>query len=385
MTEIRVGIASRAAEIPSAVWQSLCPGGHPFINPQFFRIIEETGVAVPKAGWQALHLVATRGDVIVGLMPMYLKSHSFGDFIHDWNWEPVFARFGHEYYPRLVAGLPHTPVCGPRFLVAPADPAPAAIRAALIAAAGEIVAENRFSSWHAALAAPNELDALESAGLLLSHDVQFHWSDSGFGDFDGYLASFAAEKRRKVRAERRRATESGLAIEVRRGDEIPAREWPTLHAIYKSTFDRFGNYAALTVECLESLAATLGSRMVVFTAKDGSEAIALSLCFRSDDTLYGRYWGALRPVDSLHFELCFYQGIAYCLREGLSRFEPGAGGEHKIARGFTPTTIRSAHWVHDPAMRRLIAPYLARQQGSIDAYREDAHRHLPFRQSEARP
>ena len=380
---VAISVLTGAAEISAEDWQALGVPGHPFLNRDFFDIVGRTGVAGPEAGWQALHLAATVDSRVVGLLPLYLKSHAYGDFIHDWNWSPVWERCGKRYFPRLVSGLPHTPVSGPRLLVARDHPQPEAIRRLLLEGARQLVADNDFSSWHVALGTDAEIADLEASGLLVSHDVQFHWHDAGFGDFDGFLRSFSAEKRRKVRAERRRAAESGLDIRVRHGQEIAREEWPALHAIYRSTFDRFGNYPAFTAECFAELAATLGDRMVVFSAHDGEAPVALSLCFRSDDTLFGRYWGSLRSVDSLHFELCFYQGIAYCLREGLSRFEPGAGGEHKIARGFAPQIVRSAHWIADPAMRRIIAPHLARQQDGVGAYRDDAATHLPYRKSEA--
>jgi uncharacterized protein len=199
------------------------------------------------------------------------------------------------------------------------------------------------------------------------------------GDFDGYLGSFASARRRKVRAERRRVVESGLTIEVRHGDEIAPTEWPALHALYAATFEKFDNHAVFTAACFAELAAALGRRMVLFIARQGAVPVALSLCFRSDATLYGRYWGASVNVDSLHFELCFYQGISYCLRHGLQRFEPGAGGEHKIARGFRPTLVRSLHWIADPHMRALIVRHLAAQRLAVEAYRDEAATHLPFR------
>ena len=382
MSDLKVRIAGSIGEISQDTWTDLAEPGHPFLNADFLRIVEEHGVAAPEAGWQALHVIATEHRSVVGVLPLYLKTHSHGDFIYDWSWKPVWERFGHRYYPRLLSGLPYTPVAGPRLLISKRCANGERVRQALVDAARHVVADNGFSTWHVALASPADIATLESSGLLVSHDVQFHWADAGFSDFNGFLQSFSAEKRRKVRAERRRASESGLRISVRHGEEIPAGEWPALHALYKSTFDRFGNYAAFSAECFAELATTLGDRMVVFTACDGDEPVAVSLCFRSNDTLFGRYWGALRQVDSLHFELCFYQGIDYCLRHGLTRFEPGAGGEHKIARGFTPQIVQSAHWIPDPEMRRMIASHLERQKGGVAAYRDEASAHLPFRQFE---
>ncbi|MCQ6963986.1 GNAT family N-acetyltransferase [Aromatoleum toluolicum] len=210
MSKLTIRISDGAADIPREAWTALCAPGHPFLNGDFLRIVEEHGVAVPDAGWQPLHLVASENGTIVGLLPLYLKGHSHGDFIYDWSWKAVWERLGHRYYPRLVSGLPYTPVAGPRLLIAPAASDRAAVCDALITAAQGIVADNGFSTWHVALASSADIDALAARGLLVSHDVQYQWFDQGFGDFDGFLQCFAAEKRRKVRAERRRAAESGL-------------------------------------------------------------------------------------------------------------------------------------------------------------------------------
>lgn len=379
MSSVTITPVSSAADIPPDAWLRLCPPGHPFLNRDFLSILERHGAAGYAMGWLARHLVATDASgAVVGLLPLYLKANSHGDFLHDWSWAAAYRQLGRQYYPKLMSGLPHTPAAGPRMLVAEGADG-AAVRSALIDAAITLTEEAGASSWHVALPAQEDVDALLQRGLLLSHDVQFQWSNPGCGDFDGYLATFSAAKRRKVRAERRRVAESGLQIEVRAGDEVAAGEWPALHALYASTFEKFGNVAVLSAACLAELAAVLGRRMVVFIARDGGQPVAISLCFRSDEVLYGRYWGCSGNYHSLHFELCFYQGIAYCLREGLQRFEPGAGGEHKIARGFMPTVVQSLHWIADPSMRAMIGRHLERQGGAMHAYRDEAAEHLPFR------
>jgi uncharacterized protein len=379
MPSLTITSRPSAEAIPRAAWDRLCPPGHPFLNADFLAILERHGAAGRAWGWVARHLVASDAQgTVVGVLPLYERFNSLGDFIHDWSWASAYEQLGRVYYPKLLSGLPHTPAAGPRLLVGDGPQAPA-IRRALIDGARALASECAASSWHVAFPDEADREALQAAGLLISHNVQFQWLDSGCGDFDGYLATFAAEKRRKVKAERRRVRESGLAIEVRHGDEIDPAEWPALHALYAATFEKFNNHAVFTAACLADLARTLGRRMVVFIARDGGAAVALSLCFRSDEVLYGRYWGCRGNYHSLHFELCFYQGIAYCLREGLQRFEPGAGGEHKIARGFTPTVVHSAHWIADPTMRALIGRHLERQGDAVEAYRDEAAEHLPFR------
>jgi predicted N-acyltransferase len=370
---------SAASQIERADWERLSPRQHPFLNADFLGILERHQAAGPASGWHACHLLARDADgAVLGIAPSYVKTNSHGDFVRDWSWAAAYQQLGKTYYPKLLTAVPHTPARGPR-LLAGAGEAAESIRQSLIAAGKEMVAANNFSSWHIALPADGEVEPFRTSGLLVSHDVQFHWRDHGYGDFDGFLAAFASERRRKVRAERRRVSESGLAIEVRHGDEIVPDEWPALHRLYAATFEKFGNYAAFSAACFAELGATLGRRMVVFIARDGTAPVALSICFRSEDTLYGRYWGCIGEYHSLHFELCFYQGIAYCLREGLATFEPGAGGEHKVARGFAPTIVRSCHWIADERMRHLIGQHLARQRDGILAYAEEAATHLPFR------
>jgi predicted N-acyltransferase len=235
------------------------------LNADFLAIIERHGAAGPDWGWVACHLTATdEQGVIVGILPLYVRFNSHGDFIHDWSWASVYQQLGHAYFPKLLSGLPHTPATGPRLLVAEGTNAPA-IRRALIDGAQAVASGHKMSSWHVAF--PNEDDrkALQAAGMLISHNVQFQWLNNGCGDFDGYLATFAAEKRRKVRAERRKVAASGLSIEVCHGDAIDPAEWPALHALYASTFEKFNNLAVFSAACFADLAQALGRRMVVLS------------------------------------------------------------------------------------------------------------------------
>jgi len=383
MSAISIAALSAARDIAPTDWERLTPGHHPFLNADFFAILEDHETAGPACGWLANHLCASDEDgSVLGIAPTYVKLNSHGDFVRDWSWGAAYEQLGKTYYPKLLTAVPHTPAKGPRLLAATGD-GMTAIQQSLIEAGMEMVATNHLSSWHIALPADNEVELFRANGFLVSHDVQFQWRDHGFGDFDGFLASFAAERRRKVRAERRKVSESGLRIEVRHGNEIAPDEWPGLHQLYAATFDKFGNYAAFSPACFAELGATLGRRMVVFIARDNEKPVAVSICFRSKDTLYGRYWGTTGQYHSLHFELCFYQGIAYCLEQELTTFEPGAGGEHKVARGFEPTIVRSCHWIADARMRQLIGQHLSRQHGGILAYAKEAATHLPYRKDQA--
>ncbi|HZX32215.1 MAG TPA: GNAT family N-acetyltransferase [Rhodocyclaceae bacterium] len=379
MTYIKVDAVDSAEAIDREAWCRLAPPGDPFLNASFLPILERHGAAGRRHGWRPHHLVAKdRDGRTVGVLPLYFKSNSHGEFIYDWSWAGAYRQLGREYYPKLFTGLPHTPAAGPRLLAAE-GPDRDAVRRSLVDCAQAMVKEYGLSSWHVAFPADADAALLQGAGLMVSDDVQFHWQAPGFGDFDGYLAAFSAEKRRKVRAERRRVKDSGLAIETLHGDQVAPSEWPALHALYAATFEKFGNYPAFSAACFAELAPALGDRMVIFVARERGEPVAVSICFRSDEALYGRYWGSRGEYHSLHFELCLYRGIDYCLQAGLRRFEPGAGGEHKIGRGFVPTVVRSCHWIADPAIRRLISQHLVRQRAAIVEYRDEAATHLPFR------
>ncbi|HSN64721.1 MAG: GNAT family N-acetyltransferase [Azonexus sp.] len=379
MSALAFSAVSAASDITRADWERLAPGRHPFLNADFLGILERHETAGPACGWQAHHFLAKDGNgKTVGILPTYVRANSHGDFIRDWSWAAAYQQLGKPYFPKLLSGLPHTPAAGPRFLVGPENDAEA-VRHGLIGKALESVAAQRLSSWHVAFPAGHEVELLRAHGLLVSHNVQFHWRNHGYGDFAGFLGRFASERRRKVRAERRRVAESGLSVEVRHGDEIDPGEWPALHNLYAATFDKYGNFAAFSPAAFAELAGALGRRMVVFIAREQGRPVAISICFRSDDTLYGRYWGTTGNYHSLHFELCFYQGIDYCLREGLATFEPGAGGEHKVARGFEPTVVRCCHWIEDTRMRHLIGQHLEKQRPAIQDYADEAATHLPFR------
>lgn len=362
------------AQLPTSV-RPMGVGDDPFLLPGFLEALERHGAAGPDMAWQARHLVLLdEAGNPVGWMPCYLRGHSFGDFLRDWSWPGAWERVGQNYYPKLVTGLPYTPVTGPRLLTSDST-----LRPALVEAALQTVEAFGASSWHVAFPTEDEADLLEAHGLLLQPQVQFQWFNRGYQDFEDYLATFASAKRRKVRAERRKVAEAGIEIQILGGHEVPADLWSRLHLLYANTFRRYGNFPAISAECFADMSAALGPRMQVFVAWRDGEAVAVAICYRSDAVLYGRYWGADEDIPGLHFELCYYQGIDYCIRQGLQRFEPGAGGEHKLARGFEPTRVVTAHWIAQPQMRDVLRRHLAHLDAAIEDYRQEAASHLPFK------
>jgi len=346
----------------------------PFLQAGFLDALERHGAASEELAWRPHHLLLrdAHGKAVAGL-PLYLRHHSFGDFLRDWSWPGAWERMGFPYYPKLVTGIPYTPVTGPRFL---GDPA---AKPALIAAALAEVEGLKASSWHMAFPPLEDEPLLTEAGFLIQPQVQFQWFNRGYGDFDDFLATFSADKRRKVKADRRKVWEAGITFQCWAGNVLPEALWPRLHQLYANTFRRYGNHPAISAACFADMGKAMGQAMQLFIAFRDEEAIAVAICFRSHDILYGRYWGAAEDVPGLHFELCYYQGIEYCIAEGLSRFEPGAGGEHKIARGFEPTRVITAHWIAEPTMRQVLARHLAQLDTAVEDYRQEATAHLPFR------
>ena len=367
-----------ARDLPTGEWEQLDTGGDPFISRAFLGSAEESGAAGPNLAWQPMHLLLRESDGRpAGLLPLYLRQHSFGDFSHDWNWAAAWQRAGLDYYPKLVSGVPFTPSTGPRLLARP-DAGPG-LRTALIRAAIDLAAEYGASSWQCLFVQEADRLLLESAGLLLRRGVQFHWLNRDYRDFTDFLGSFAADKRKKIKRERRAVAEAGMAIETRHGDEIDAPLWRALHRHYRDTFRRHGNHPAFPLAFFRRAGEELGRRMVVFIARKDGEPVASAICYRSDTTLFGRHWGSDVHCPGLHFELSYYQGIEYAINKGLSRFEAGAQGEHKLARGFEPTPTWSAFWIADPRMRDTLAAFLRREDGAMQDYEAEMARHLPYK------
>jgi predicted N-acyltransferase len=377
---MKMTLHATANDIPATDWAALDHHDDPFASRAFLGTAEKVGAADTALGWQAQHLALYDDDgVLAGLLPMYLRTHSFGDFSRDWNWPSAWARAGLAYYPKLVSGIPFTPSPGPRLLVRQGiERAP--MVSALIDAAVQVASAQQVSSWQCLFVEEADRAALANAGLLMRRGVQFHWRNRGYADFDHFLAGFTADKRKKLKRERRAVRESGLRLEVRHGDEIDAALWHIIHRQYRDTFARYGNHPAFPLEFFIAAGAQLGRQLLVFLAFDGERPVASAICYRDATTLYGRHWGTEVDVPGLHFELCYYQGIEYCIQQGLQHFEPGAQGEHKLARGFEPVPTWSAFWIADAGMRSAVADFIAREEVAMEDYAAETASHLPFKQ-----
>lgn len=367
-----------ATDIPDSDWASLDHGDDPFVSRAFLGTAEKVGAGGTAMGWQAQHLGLYEDGLLLGLLPLYLRSHSFGDFSRDWNWASAWQRAGLNYYPKLVSGMPYTPAPGPRLLVRQGM-ARESIVPALIEAALEAAQQLGASSWQCLFVEEDDRARLVEAGLLMRRGVQFHWINRDYRNFDDFLAGFTADKRKKLKRERRAVTESGLRLEARHGDEIDPALWRAIHRQYRDTFVRYGNHPAFPLEFFIEAGALLARRLVVFIAFQDSTPVASAICYRDGNTLHGRHWGTEIEVPGLHFELCYHQGIEYCIRNGLQRFEPGAQGEHKLARGFEPVATWSGFWIAHPGMRRAVADFIVREDSAMQDYAAETAAHLPFK------
>ena len=315
----------------------------------------------------------------MGAIPLYLKTNSWGEFVFDWSWADAYHRAGFEYYPKLVSSVPFTPATGPRLLVAETADNDA-VSQTLLSGAQQLATELGASSLHLLFPQRAEHRQLVAAGLRLRKDCQFHWHNPGYRDFDDFLDRFSSAKRKKARRERRRIEEYGVTFEALRGDEPTPSEWDAIFHFYARTFLRRGRAPYLGRETFERLRELMPESIVIILGRHGRTPIATAICFRSPSTLYGRYWGALDDFHSMHFETCYYQGIDYCIREGLTRFEPGTQGEHKLSRGFTPVATYSAHWLASKSFSQAVGDFLLRESSYVDDYISELRDRSPFRQ-----
>ncbi len=365
--------------IASDEWNALVEADNPFARHEFLLALERHGAVGERFGWYPRYLVAREHGRLVGSVPLYLKDNSYGELVFDWAWAEAWERAGQAYYPKLVAAIPYTPASGRRLLTGDGPQAEAVARA-LIDAAVDYARALGVSSLHWLFTDARDtalLDAHPEHDLRLG--VQFHWQDESYSDFDGYLAALSASKRKKIRQERRRVWDQGIELVRLHGDEVDDEQWRLWQRFYTATFERKWGHATLSEGFFREIGRTLPRQVLMVLASQRGETVAGAFCLRGERTLYGRHWGCTRHLDQLHFEACYYQGLEYCLEQGLSRFEPGAQGEHKIARGFLPARTWSAHWIADPTWRERIRQFLAHERAAMEDHIAELASHSPFR------
>lgn len=355
---------------------------YPFLEPAFLAALEDSGSVGPGTGWEPCH-IAIETDDGAAFMPLYLKTHSWGEYVFDWSWADAYQRNGLNYYPKLVTAAPFSPATGPRMRVTGTIDR-TVVAGELSARVKSVAEEVGASSWHLLFPDGPTADAFLPHNLLQRSGAQFHWLNRGYTTFDDFLSHFVARKRKMVRRERQRVADQQLHIEMLAGKDITPSLWDFFFTLYQRTYlKRSGNGGYLTREFFAQIGATFAHQVVMAVAYDQGNPVACALFFQGDDTLYGRYWGCTREYDCLHFELCYYQGIEYAIQQGFKKFDAGAQGEHKILRGFEPVETLSLHWIRHPEFRDAIARFLQREQTDIRAYIEQAGTILPYHRADA--
>jgi len=376
MPELR--LHRRLDEIPAGAWDALNRGGHPFTAHAFLCGLEQQGCLDPEYGWTPLHAALWDGDALLAAAPAYAKGNSHGEFVFDHAWANAYAQYGLDYYPKWLIGVPYTPVTGPRLLAKDQ-----ARKRELIAAMREAAPKLGLHSLHANFLDADDLAAFDERWLA-REDVQFHWTrDPAWRGFDDFLGALDHKRRKNLKADRRKVADAGVTLRVLDGVEARGEAIAAMHRFYAQTFAEKWNHAAMTPAFFQHLCEAMPAAVVLVLAEHGGDPVGGALCLRSEDALYGRYWGAVRDVPGLHFEACYHQGIAYCVERGIDRFEPGAQGQHKLARGFLPTPTHSRHWLAEPRFHEALKRWCAEERRATARYREGLAAHSPFRDGAA--
>jgi predicted N-acyltransferase len=369
------------ARIDRAAWNALVAAdadANPFLRHEYLAALTASGCAALPSGWQPQFVIVERGGRPVAAAPLYAKDHSYGEYVFDWSWAEAYQRHGLAYYPKALVAVPFTPVPGARLLAADDD-----ARAALVRALLAHTRANRLSSLHVLLAPQRDIDALAAAGLVVRDGVQFHWRNAGYSSFDDFLAQLAQPKRKKIRAERRKVAEAGVSVERRVGAGIAEADWRFLFRCYLATYRAHFSSPYLNLDFFLRLAETMPRHLMLALARRDGRPVAAALgVFDADHPeprLYGRYWGAVEPVDCLHFECCYYQMIEFAIERRLAWFEGGAQGAHKLARGLDPVPTRSAHWLAHPAMMEAVARFVERERAGVSAAIDELNEHRAFK------
>ena len=374
LPSLSLSLHQRIAEISAADWDGCAGSNNPFVSHAFLSAMEDSGSAGNRTGWLPQHAVLRDGEAIVGVVPMYAKSHSYGEYVFDHGWANAFERAGGAYYPKLQVAVPFSPVPGPRLLMRPGVP-----MEAMGQALRQACSELELSSVHATFCTHEEWEALGRAGWLQRMGKQFHWENAGFTSFDDFLGTMASRKRKVLKRERRDANAAGLTFVALRGHEITARHWDAFYKFYTSTVDRKWGSAYLTRGFFPMLSERLPDQVVLMMAENDGTPVAGALNLVGDGALYGRNWGCRGEWPFLHFELCYYRAIDFAIEHKLDRVEAGAQGEHKIQRGYMPKPTYSAHWIEHAGLRRAIAGFVESERAAVIEEMEALSALSPFR------
>jgi predicted N-acyltransferase len=358
-------------------WDALA-GGNPTLAHAYLDSLHRAGCASPASGWSPRYPTLWEGDRLVGATPLYVKSHSYGEYVFDWGWAEAYERHGLAYYPKLLAAVPFTPATGPRLLAASAP-----TRARLARALLDLARKADVSSLHILFPAPEDAAALRAQGFLERSGIQFHWRNAGYGNFDDFLGALSHDKRKKIRQERRRVSAAGVRLRRLTGGEATSADWDFFTGCYRRTYRAHRSTPYLNREFFGMIAERMPGNLLLVIAEREGRPIAAALDLFGREALYGRYWGSTQYVPGLHFEACYYQALEFCIERGIGLFEGGAQGEHKHARGFLPEATRSFHWLAHPAFNRAVDEFLEREGADVSAYVDELNERTPFRKSKA--
>ena len=376
---MEIEITDTLLDIPATQWNKLNKDGNPFTSHAFLTALEESKSVGGETGWIPRYLLLwdDNGN-LAGALPMYEKHHSWGEYVFDWAWANAWQQCGLAYYPKLVVAVPFSPVTGHRFLISK-DTNREDIINYLQAAAVDYAKNEGYSSLHYLFPTSSECNLLQQQGMLIRHDVQFQWQNRSYPDFKGFLATMTSRKRKKIARERRRVVEKGIDFRIISGEQLTSVNIERMYEFYLCTTMRHGSRAYLSREFFLMLVERMAGNIVLIEAHLQGKVVAAALNIRHDKILYGRYWGAVEEYHSLHFETCYYQAISYCIKSGLSRFEGGAQGEHKLSRGFLPVITCSAHWMANKRLTPAISDFLKREKAQVAHYQHLLSEHSPFR------
>ncbi|MEO5759561.1 MAG: GNAT family N-acetyltransferase [Mesorhizobium sp.] len=352
---------------------------NPLVSFAFLSALEDSGCAVRRTGWQGHHLrLENAQGKLLGAVACYLKSHSQGEYVFDHGWSDAFERAGGRYYPKLQCAVPFTPVTGPRLLVSKGEDS-GAVKAALAAGLKAVTEKLGVSSAHVTFAPEDDVEALEASGFLHRTDQQFHFFNEGFSTYDDFLATLASRKRKAMKKERREALANGISIDRLTGKDLTEKVWDDFFAFYTDTGSRKWGRPYLSREFFSLIGERMAEDILLVMAKRNGRYIAGAINFIGSDALYGRNWGCIEDHPFLHFEVCYHQAIDFAIERKLKVVEAGAQGEHKLARGYRPVTMHSAHYIAHPGLRKAVADYLKRERREVERMGEYLEEHTPFR------
>jgi predicted N-acyltransferase len=367
------------SQVDSTSWNQLAGDAYPFLRHEFLLALEQSGSVCQKSGWIPAHLLVLDDDSLIAFMPLYLKNHSWGEYVFDHQWAEAYHQQGLEYYPKWLTAIPLTPCQGTRIVIKESISS-LKVTQALLSFIKQLSEQHNVSSWHCLFPTLQEAELLKSLELSIREGVQFQWFNNHYQDFDAFLQTLNTSKRKMIKRERRRIQEQDIRLLRISGAKVSPLQWQIFYNFYSITYLKKGSQPYLNLAFFQQIAAAMGEQLLLVLAFKDDLPIAAALSFIGRETLYGRYWGCDEEYNNLHFETCYYQGLDYCIENGLQRFDSGAQGEHKIARGFEPITTYSAHWLKDKRFAKAIEDFVTEEKIMLARYKQKASTFLPFKQ-----